>query len=85
MLHGTDFFKGFGFPVPLEIIATRLGIPEADRDFFYEGATEAASTLRMSPITPERTLHRAQVAAGVGAGPAPARNRNFEHRSQVTG
>lgn len=59
---GTDFFKGFGFPVPLEIIATRLGIPEADRAFFYEGATEAASTLRMSPLTPEQTLHRAQVA-----------------------
>lgn len=59
---GTDFFQGFGFSVPLEIIATRLGIPEEDREFFHEGATEAAATLRMSPLTPEQTLHRAQVA-----------------------
>lgn len=57
-----DFMAEFAFPVPLRIIADRLGIPEADRDVFDEGATAAASGLRVSPITPEEMLRRAKVA-----------------------
>lgn len=60
--QGGDFMEGFAFPVPLRIISDRLGIPEADREFFYDGATAAAAGLRSSPITPEEMLRRAQVA-----------------------
>ncbi|MGB0621485.1 MAG: cytochrome P450 [Myxococcota bacterium] len=58
-----DFMQAFAFPVPLRIIADRLGIPEADRDFFYEGATVAASTLRMSTVSAEEAIRRAEVEA----------------------
>ena len=57
-----DFMAEFAYPVPLRIIADRLGIPEADRDVFDAGATAAASGLRVSPITPEEMLRRAKVA-----------------------
>ncbi|MEM1433767.1 MAG: cytochrome P450 [Pseudomonadota bacterium] len=57
-----DFVEHFAFPVPLRIIADRLGIPEADRDFFDEAATAAASTLRMAPLTDEQQVRRAQLA-----------------------
>lgn len=57
-----DFMAEFAFPVPLRIIADRLGIPEEDRDVFDVGATAAASGLRVSPITPEEMLRRAKVA-----------------------
>lgn len=57
-----DFMQGFAFPVPLEIISQRLGIPEEDREFFYDAATAAAAGLRMSPLTNEEMLRRAQVA-----------------------
>ena len=58
----TDFMSAFAFPVPLRIIADRLGIPPAERAFFDEAATAAASGLRLSPLTPEQMLHRAQLA-----------------------
>jgi len=61
-LSGGDFMTGFAFPVPLEIISVRLGIPEEDRPFFYDAATCAASGLRMTPLTNEEMLRRAQVA-----------------------
>lgn len=57
-----DFMSAFAFPVPLRIIADRLGIPAAERAFFDEAATAAASGLRLSPLTPEQMLHRAQLA-----------------------
>ncbi len=57
-----DFMRAFAFPVPLEIIADRLGIPREDRAFFDEAATAAAAALRLSPITPEQMVHRAQLA-----------------------
>ena len=57
-----DFMSAFAFPVPLRIIADRLGIPAAERVFFDEAATAAASGLRLSPLTPEQMLHRAQLA-----------------------
>lgn len=63
--HGelaADFMSAFAFPVPLRIIADRLGIPAAERAFFDEAATAAASGLRLSPLTPEQMLHRAQLA-----------------------
>ncbi|MCY4212736.1 MAG: cytochrome P450 [Gammaproteobacteria bacterium] len=58
----TDFMSAFAFPVPLRIIADRLGIPAAERGFFDEAATAAAGGLRLSPLTPEQMLHRAQLA-----------------------
>jgi len=59
-----DFMDLFAFPVPLEIISDRLGIPgdKESRDFFYEAATSAASALKMAPIAPEQILHRMRIA-----------------------
>ena len=57
-----DFMEAFGAPVPLHIIATRLGIPDEDRAFFYEAATSAASALRLSPLTPEQLVRRSETA-----------------------
>ena len=62
-----DFMAAFAFPVPLRIIADRLGIPDADRTFFDEAATSAASALRLSPLSPEQMVHRAQVALDLQA------------------
>lgn len=57
-----DFMEDFAFPVPLEIISDRLGIPVEDRDFFYPAATAAAAGLKMAPLTPEQIIERAQIA-----------------------
>jgi cytochrome P450 len=57
-----DFMAAFGFPVPLTIIATRLGIPDEDRPFFDDAATAAAGALRLSPIAPDEMVRRAQLA-----------------------
>lgn len=57
-----EFMDQFAFPVPLRIIADRLGIPLQDRDFFYEAATAAAAALKLSPIAPDELLRRAQLA-----------------------
>ena len=57
-----DFMNIFAFPVPLEIISDRLGIPVEDRDFFYRAATAAAAALKMSPVSAEDILHRARLA-----------------------
>ena len=57
-----DFATEFAFPVPLKIISDRLGIPEEDRPFFFEAATAAASALRLTPLTGEQMVHRAQLA-----------------------
>lgn len=59
---GTDYMAGFAFPVPLDIIATRLGIPAADRALFNDGATAAAAGLRMSPLPEEEVLRRGALA-----------------------
>jgi cytochrome P450 len=56
-----DFMEVFGFPVPLRIIADRLGVPEDGRAFFDDAATAAAGGLRMTPLTPEETVRRAQL------------------------
>lgn len=57
-----DFVTEFGFPVPLRIIGDRLGIPEEDRAFFDVAATAAASALRLSPLTPQQLVERAETA-----------------------
>jgi cytochrome P450 len=57
-----DFMQAFAFPVPLRIIADRLGIPEADRALFDAGATAAAAGLRLSPVEPAEMVRRAQLA-----------------------
>ena len=59
---GADFVAEFALPVPLRIIADRLGIPETDREFFNEAAAAAADALRLTPPTPEQMVHRAQLA-----------------------
>lgn len=60
-----DFMTAFAFPVPLTIIADRLGIPEQDREFFNHAATQAASALRLTPINGEQMVQRAEVALGL--------------------
>jgi cytochrome P450 len=57
-----DFMQAFAFPVPLQIISERLGIPDVDREFFYAAATSAAGALRLSPMPPEAMVQRAQLA-----------------------
>ena len=57
-----DFVEQFAFPVPLRIIGDRLGIPTNEREFFDHAATQAASGLRLTPITPEQMVARAQTA-----------------------
>lgn len=55
-----DFAQRFAFPVPLRIIADRLGVPPEDRDFFAEAATAMASLLRMKTPPPDEMLRRAK-------------------------
>ncbi len=57
-----DFVEAFAGPVPLRIIADRLGIPEDDRAFFDDAATAAASALRLTPLPGEEMVRRAQLA-----------------------
>jgi len=57
-----DYMSIFAFPVPLEIISDRLGIPQDGREFFYEAATAAAAGLKMAPVPPEQLIHRMQLA-----------------------
>jgi len=56
-----DYMAEFAFPVPLRIIADRLGIPEEDRPLFDEGATAAAGGLRLSPLSADEMLRRARL------------------------
>ncbi len=53
--------RAFAFPVPLRIIAERLGIPDDDREFFDAAAASAAGGLRLSPLTPEAMVQRAEL------------------------
>lgn len=57
-----EFMHDFAFPVPLEIIADRLGIPESERTFFDDAATAAAAALRLTPLTEPEMLRRARLA-----------------------
>jgi cytochrome P450 len=58
-----EFNEVFAFPVPLRIIADRLGIPdgETERAFFYDAATAAASGLRLTTPEDAEVLRRAQL------------------------
>jgi cytochrome P450 len=56
-----EFIQAFSLPVPLRIISDRLGVAAQDRPFFYEGATVAASSLRLTQHTDDEMLRRAQV------------------------
>ena len=60
-----DFVAEFALPVPLRIIADRLGIPEQDRGFFNEAAAAAADALRLTPMAPEQMVHHAQLAVAL--------------------
>jgi len=57
-----EFMHAFAFPVPLEIIATRLGIPPESRGFFDDAATAAAAALRLTPLTEAEMIRRARLA-----------------------
>ena len=57
-----DYVTAFASPVPLRIIADRLGIPEQDRAFFDDAAAAAASALRLTPLPGEEMVRRAQLA-----------------------
>lgn len=57
-----DFIDRFAFPIPLRIIADRLGIPEADLPFFFDGATAAASALRATVPSHEEMVRRVKLA-----------------------
>ncbi len=57
-----DFLQAFAFPVPLRIIGDRLGIPSDEREFFDRAATAAASALRLTPLSGEQMIERAQTA-----------------------
>lgn len=57
-----DFMQAFAFPVPLAIIADRLGIPVESRPFFDDAATAAAAGLRLTPLAGEEMVRRAQLA-----------------------
>lgn len=60
-----EFMHRFAFPIPLAIIADRLGVPEDDREFFDEAATAAAAGLRLSPASDEELLRRTQLAVNL--------------------
>ncbi|MDG2277932.1 MAG: cytochrome P450 [Pseudomonadales bacterium] len=57
-----EYMSEFAFPVPLKIIGDRLGIPENERTFFDRAATDAASGLRLTPLSGEQMIARAQTA-----------------------
>lgn len=57
-----DFIERFAFPIPLRIIADRLGIPEADHPFFFDGATAAASGLRLTQPSDDEMIRRTKLA-----------------------
>ncbi len=57
-----EFVGTFADPVPLRIIGDRLGIPEEDRAFFDHAATQAASALRLTPLSGEALVERARTA-----------------------
>lgn len=56
-----EFMHAFALPVPLRIIADRLGVAPADRAFFYDAATVAAAGLRLTTPDDDEILRRAQV------------------------
>jgi cytochrome P450 len=58
-----DFMAAFATPVPLQIIADRLGIPEEDRGFFNDGAAVMAARLRLTTPDNAETLRRAKLTA----------------------
>ena len=59
-----DYMEKFAFPVPLRIIADRLGIPDGkeERKFFDTAATHAAGALRLTPLDFDQSLERMQYA-----------------------
>ena len=56
-----DYVAAFAGPVPLRIIADRLGIPEQDRAFFDDAAAAAASHRCSGPARPGLSSRRPAV------------------------
>jgi cytochrome P450 len=61
-VNSMDFVESFAAPIPLRVIGQRLGIPEDDVPMFDRGATAAASGLRLTPLTGDQMIERAQTA-----------------------
>ena len=58
----TEFMGTFANPVPLEIIADRLGVPRSERARFNRGAAAAAAQLQTVPLSPEAVIERTETA-----------------------
>lgn len=57
-----EFMEAYAAPIPLMVIGQRLGIPDEDVPMFNRGATAAASGLRLTPLTGDQMIERAQTA-----------------------
>ncbi|MEM8918707.1 MAG: cytochrome P450 [Pseudomonadota bacterium] len=57
-----EFMEAYAAPIPLRVIGQRLGIPDEDVEMFNRGATAAASGLRLTPLTGDQMIERAQIA-----------------------
>ena len=50
---GMDIMRQFAHPLPVEVICDMLGIPESDRQPFYESSTVSGRLIDPTPMTPE--------------------------------
>jgi cytochrome P450 len=60
MPSSTDFMGAFAFPLPIGVICTLLGVPEADRSWFRQRAADL--TVVLEPISTEEEMRLADVA-----------------------
>ncbi|MEQ9643751.1 MAG: cytochrome P450 [Alphaproteobacteria bacterium] len=52
-----EIMSQFAHPLPVEVICDMLGIPESDRQPFYESSTVSGRLIDPTPMTPEETAH----------------------------
>ncbi|MFP6749116.1 MAG: cytochrome P450 [Alphaproteobacteria bacterium] len=51
--NGMEFISEFAHPLPVHVICDMLGIPEEDRDQFFEGSRMAGRLIDPTPMTPD--------------------------------